>query len=84
MTKPKYYLKPFWMVVKQSGLKPDTRVIYGISKKTWKKLREINSCPRKFGADGYELDWILSVLCFRPEYLTKRFSMETKNIKRGK
>ena len=83
MTKPKYYLKPFWMVAKQSGLKPDTTVIYGISKKTWKKLREINNCPRKFGDDSYELDWLYGILCVRTEYLTKRLSMETKNIKRG-
>ena len=84
MAKPKYYLKPFWMAVKQSGLKPDTPVVYGILKENWKKLREINSCPRKFFADSYELDWLSGILRVRTEYLTKRLSMETKNIKRGK
>jgi len=83
MAKPKYYLKPFWMVRKQTGLKPDTDVIYGISKKTWNWILNENKIPIQVNKFECIINYKLTPYYFKPVYLTKRLSMESKNIKRG-
>jgi len=70
MSKPKYYLKPVWMLKDQ--LKGDR--INGIGKTTWERLRKENLRPGvsdKFPVIGTK--WLIP--CWG---LTKRLSMELR------
>ena len=68
MSKPKYYLKPVWMLKDQMS---EDRV-HGIGKTTWERLRKENQKPGV--SDKYPVvgtKWLI------PHWgLTKRLSME--------
>ena len=85
MAKPKYYLKPFWMVAKQYpyDYHKKSKLFYGLSKETWNFILKENKTPSQVNQFEYVISHNQNLNYFRPEYLTKRLSMEIKNIKRG-
>ena len=85
MTKPKYYLKPFWMVVKQfpDHYNKEHKSFYGLDKEKWNCILKENKTPAKVNQFECIIYSGPFPYYFKPVYLTKRLSMESKNIKRG-
>jgi hypothetical protein len=92
MTKPKYYLKPFWMLRKERGTASVSGVtVFCIPKALWNEMRKQNNRPVKesdgtyriefFQASRYRLDsrdsrWV------PPRALTQRLAIERKESNR--
>ena len=80
MAKPKYYLKPFWMVVKQypKQYNKEYKDFYGISKDMWDCMVKENKTPRKNDSVTCIIDYRAQGYYLKENFLTKRFEMEKK------
>jgi hypothetical protein len=59
MTKPKYYLKPFWMLREERGTSSVSgESVFCIPKALWNEMRKQNTHPIKESDDTYRIEFL--------------------------
>jgi hypothetical protein len=92
MTKPKYYLKPFWMLSAERGTASiPGKSVFCIPKALWNEMRKQNNRPIKESDGTYRIEFInpsryrldsRDHLWVPPRALTQRLAIERKESNR--